>query len=115
MPFESALFAVDPDRQRVFLIDRDLAGVKHSARAALKAQENVRVIFERAPLHESREIRAELFDFKTRNVFGQVFGMSSDIAHAAGGPGYFGIHSPAGLLLSGRFDPGGKPTLRVFD
>ena len=84
MPFEPSFFTVDPEVEVVFLPNADLGAVKDSLGPVVEAQQDVRIVVQQAALDKSRKVCGEFADFQPSDVLGEVLGMGSDIADAAG-------------------------------
>lgn len=82
---------------------------------AVVAQKDVAVVVEPAAGDEGGEVGAEAVDAQAGDVFGEVFCVCADVAHAAGSTGAGGVGAPGGLFLAGVFKWCGKPALGVFD
>ena len=114
-PLETPGFTVDPDRQRVLLVDRDLRGVEDAAGAAREAQEHVAVVLQRPAVDERGQVGAQGLDAKPGDRLGEVLGVRSDVADAATDAGALRVGAPVRLLLALRFEFGGEPALRILD
>ena len=62
--------------------------------ALVEAKQAVAIIVESASLDKSRQIGTDLLNLQSGNVFGEMAGMRTDIAHAASGPALLWIRAP---------------------
>lgn len=114
-PVEAAAHSVDAEAKGVFLAGEDLACGEDAAGSAVEVEEDGAVVVEAATGNEGGEVGAEGLDGEAGDEFGEVFGVGSDVAHAAAESGLGGIGAPCGLFLALLFEGGGQPALGVFD
>ena len=113
-PDQPGMLAVDPQRQAVFLAGRDLAGLVEPPGAAREAHEDGRVVLHGAAGHERRQFGEDGLDLEAGHVADQVVDVRPDVAHRRRRPGLRRILPPRRLLVAGRFEAGGEPSLGVL-
>ena len=113
-PRQSRTFAVHAQREPVFLAGGHLAGAVDSARAAREPDQHAGVVLHRATRHQAGEIGEERLDFESCHVVHQVFQMRPDVPDRRRWTRLRRILPPAGLLVTGRFEPRPEPPLGVF-
>ena len=73
--------------------------MENSLSSPFEAEKDVTVVIEEATIDEGGEVSGEFFNLQSSHVFGEVFGVCADVAHAASCAGPFWIGAPCGLLL----------------
>ena len=114
MPFQAALFAVNPDSEVIFFTNRNLTGVQDALCPVIELQQAVAVVVEQASLDERRQFRADMRDFISCDVLSEVGSVSTDIADAAARAALLGVCSPAGLHLPCLFQSRRETPLRIL-
>ncbi len=115
VPFQPALAAVDPDGQRVLVVDRDLAGIEDATSAIVEAQQQVGVVLERLVVHKHAEVGTQRSDALTGDVLSQLECVGTDVAQAATAAGAQRIELPRLVFDAGRGKIAGQPALWVLD
>ena len=83
-PGESSLRAVDFDEQIVLAAVADLRGGHRAERAVLKLHDRVAVVVELASFGKYLQMATDRFRQQPGHVTGQVVGVRTDVAEAAG-------------------------------
>ena len=91
--------------------------MQHALGTVGETEEHIAIVLQSAALasEEDGEVGGKLFDVQSRDVFCQIDGVSSDVAHAARGSADCRIDAPGRLFLAGVLQHRRQPALRIFD
>src|SRR5450432_378243 len=113
-PFEAAFLSIETDLKGILLAGRDLGGKEDAGGAIVKTEQHVAIVIEGPSFHKDTEVGTELFDLEAADIFRQVCGVGTDIAHATGLARAPGIGAPFGLFATVLFRKPAEPALGVF-
>src|SRR4029077_12322458 len=102
-----------PKPQPVLVAGRHLARPQRAARAALEAQQDLRVVVEPAARDKARQVGTHRVEREPRDEAGEMVGVRADVAQRAARSRLRRIGAPGRLLLARRPPTLGEPVLDI--
>lgn len=90
VPLQATFLTINADVQVVLLAHADLRTVQNALGSVVKAKQDVGIVVEQATFHKGGEICREFSNFQPRDVFRQIFSVSSNVPTQPAAPDLVG-------------------------